>query len=181
MEPHWSVPRSSTDQAALFCPTQSSSFAEARSSRWVRAPTSTFPRRTVEVDATGRWIIPGLIDSHAHVARWALSRYLAWGVTTVRDVHGTLDSILALRKEVNGGTTIGPRIYTAGAMIDGVPTTYSDALPAPNEQAARKQVDRLVNAGVDLIKVYSHVDPPLLRAIIDEARPSTYRSPATWA
>jgi imidazolonepropionase-like amidohydrolase len=129
------------------------------------------PRRTVEVDATGRWIIPGLIDSHAHVARWALSRYLAWGVTTVRDVHGTLDSILALRKEVNGGTTIGPRIYTAGAMIDGVPTTYSDALPAPNEQVARKQVDRLVNAGVDLIKVYSHVNPPLLRAIIDEASP----------
>ena len=89
------------------------------------------PPQTVEVDASGRWIIPGLIDSHAHVARWALPRYLAWGVTTVRDVHGTLDSILELRREVNRGQVVGPRIYTAGAMIDGVPTTYSDALPAP--------------------------------------------------
>jgi imidazolonepropionase-like amidohydrolase len=135
------------------------------------------PRRTVEVDATGRWIIPGLIDAHAHVARWALTRYLAWGVTTVRDVHGTLDSILELRQEVNRGAILGPRIYSAGAMIDGVPPTYSDALPAPNEKVARKQVDRLVNAGVDLIKVYSRVDPTLLRAVLDEA--STFHMPVT--
>jgi len=135
------------------------------------------PSRTVEMDATGRWIIPGLIDAHAHVARWALPRYLAWGVTTVRDVHGTLDSILELRQEVNRGAIVGPRIYSAGAMIDGVPTTYSDALPAPDEKAARKQVDRLVNAGVDLIKVYSRVDPQLLRAVLDEA--STFHVPVT--
>jgi imidazolonepropionase-like amidohydrolase len=135
------------------------------------------PRRTIEVDATGRWIIPGLIDAHAHVARWALPRYLAWGVTTVRDVHGTLDSILELRREVNRGAILGPRIYSAGAMIDGEPTTYSDALPAANEKEARKQVDRLVNAGVDLIKVYSRVDPQLLQAVLDEA--STFHVPVT--
>ena len=138
------------------------------------------PSRTIEVDATGRWIIPGLIDSHAHVARWALPRYLAWGVTTVRDVHGTLDSILELRREVNSGTIIGPRIYSAGAMIDGVPATYSDALAAPSEQVPEAN-EPAGNAGVDLIKVYSHVDPGMLRAIIDEASTSTYRSPATWA
>ena len=135
------------------------------------------PRRTAEVDVTGRWIIPGLIDAHAHVARWALPRYLGWGVTTVRDVHGTLDSILELRREVNRGEIVGPHIYTAGAMIDGVPTTYSDALPARSKKAARKQVDRLVNAGVDLIKVYSRVDPDLLRAVMDEA--STFHIPVT--
>ena len=48
------------------------------------------PARTVQVDLRKRWIIPGLVDAHAHVARWALPRYLAWGVTTVRDVHGTV-------------------------------------------------------------------------------------------
>jgi imidazolonepropionase-like amidohydrolase len=135
------------------------------------------PRRTVERDVGGSWIIPGLIDAHAHVARWALTRYLAWGVTTVRDVHGTLDSILELQREVNRGAIVGPRIYSAGAMIDGVPTTYSDALPAPNEKVARRDVDRLVNAGVDLIKVYSRVDPTLLRAVLDEA--STFHMPVT--
>ena len=52
------------------------------------------PPETRQVDVPGRWIIPGLIDAHAHVERWALPRYLAWGVTTVRDVHGQLDTIL---------------------------------------------------------------------------------------
>jgi imidazolonepropionase-like amidohydrolase len=128
------------------------------------------PAGTVEVSARGRWIIPGLIDAHAHVARWALPRYLAWGVTTVRDVHGTLDSILGLRRAVALGSVPGPRIYSAGAMIDGEPTTYPDALGARNGAEGRKDVDRLVNAGVDFIKVYTRVDPPLLKAILDEAK-----------
>ncbi len=128
------------------------------------------PARTVEVDARGRWIIPGLIDAHAHVARWALPRYLAWGVTTVRDVHGTLDSILGLRRAIALGTLPGPRIYSAGAMIDGEPTTYPDALPARTVADARRDVDRLVSAGVDFIKIYTRVDPPLLRAVLDEAK-----------
>jgi imidazolonepropionase-like amidohydrolase len=129
----------------------------------------TLPAKTREVDVTGRWIIPGLIDAHAHVEPWALPRYLAWGVTTVRDVHGTLDSVLRLRNRVNLGAVAGPRMYSAGAMIDGLPTTYPDAIGANSPRDARKAVDRLVNAGVDLIKVYTRVDPTLLRAILDEA------------
>jgi imidazolonepropionase-like amidohydrolase len=129
----------------------------------------TLPAKTREVDVTGRWIIPGLIDAHAHVEPWALPRYLAWGVTTVRDVHGALDSVLRLRDRVNLGAVAGPRIYSAGAMIDGLPTTYPDAIGANSPRDARKAVDRLVNAGVDLIKVYTRVDPTLLRAVLDEA------------
>lgn len=131
------------------------------------------PQRTSPIDVSGRWIIPGLIDAHAHVAAaatWAPARYLAWGVTTVRDVHGGLNAILALRKHANLGSGDSPRIYAAGAMIDGLPTTYPDAIGVNRENDARKAVDRLVSAGVDFIKVYTHVDGPLLRAIIDEAR-----------
>jgi imidazolonepropionase-like amidohydrolase len=130
----------------------------------------TLPARTTQVDVPGRWIIPGLIDSHAHVEPWALPRYLAWGVTTVRDLHGTLDTILRLRDRVDKGTVPGPRIYSAGAMIDGLPTTYPDAIGANGPRDARKGVDRLVNAGADLVKVYTRVDHTLLQAVIDEAR-----------
>jgi imidazolonepropionase-like amidohydrolase len=131
------------------------------------------PKKTSQLDLTGRWIIPGLIDAHVHVApasTWAPTRFLAWGVTTVRDVHGTLNGVLALRKRINSGAVPGPRIYTAGAMIDGLPTTYGDALGVSSENDARKAVDRLVSAGVDFIKVFTHIDPTLLRAIVDEAR-----------
>ena len=55
-------------------------------------------------------------------------------------------------------------------MIDGLPTTYPDALGANTPRDARKAVDRLVNAGADLIKVYTRVDPTLLKAVLDEAR-----------
>ena len=128
------------------------------------------PPRTLEVELRDRWIIPGLIDAHAHVEPWALPRYLAWGVTTVRDEHGDLETILRLRDRVNRGAVPGPRIYSVGAMIDGLPTTYPDALGASTPRDARKAVDRLVNAGADLVKVYTRVDPTLLRAVLDEAK-----------
>jgi imidazolonepropionase-like amidohydrolase len=127
------------------------------------------PDRTTQIDVTGRWVIPGLIDSHGHVAQWALPRYLAWGVTTVRDVHGAQDSILSLRRRAAAGQLPGPRIYSAGAMIDGRPTTYADAIGVDDASDARKAVDRLSVAGADFIKVYTRIDAPLLRAIVDEA------------
>lgn len=131
------------------------------------------PKKTREVDVTGRWIIPGLIDAHSHLApaaNWAPSRYLAWGVTTLRDVHGDLDPTLGVRKRANLGPGNNPRVYVAGAMIDGLPATFRDAIAVNAENDARKAVDRLVSAGTDLIKVYTHVDAALLRAIVDEAR-----------
>jgi imidazolonepropionase-like amidohydrolase len=127
------------------------------------------PDRTTQVDVTGKWIIPGLIDSHGHVAPWSLTRYLAWGVTTVRDVHGAQDTILTLRRRAAAGELTGPRIYSAGAMIDGRPTTYADAIGVDDASDARKGVDRLSIAGADFIKIYTRIDPPLLRAIVDEA------------
>jgi imidazolonepropionase-like amidohydrolase len=137
-------------------------------------PRSSFqlPQGTREVNVKGRWIIPGLIDAHAHLAPaadWAPPRYLAWGVTTLRDVHGDLNTILAVRKRANLGQGNDPRIYAAGAMIDGLPATYRDAIAVNGENNARKAVDRLVSAGVDLIKVYTHIDASLLRAIVNEA------------
>jgi imidazolonepropionase-like amidohydrolase len=137
-------------------------------------PRATFelPKNTQAVDVKGRWIIPGLIDAHAHLApaaNWAPSRYLAWGVTTLRDVHGDLNTIFTVRKRANLGPGASPRVYTAGSMIDGLPPTYRDAIGVNGENNARKAVDRLVSAGADLIKVYTHVDAALLRAIVDEA------------
>jgi imidazolonepropionase-like amidohydrolase len=135
------------------------------------------PKRTREVDVRGRWIIPGLIDAHVHltdgkagVLDWTLHRYLAYGVTTVRDVHGELGASLRVREALNSGLRRGPRAYSAGAMLDGIPTTYADAIAASRPADARKGVDRLVNAGADFLKVYSRIDPPLMKAILDEAR-----------
>jgi imidazolonepropionase-like amidohydrolase len=128
------------------------------------------PRGAEEIDVTGRYVIPGLIDAHAHTARWTLSRYLAYGVTAVRDVHGPLDSAAALRDAASLGTILSPRIYTAGAMVDAPPATYDDALAAASPDEARRAVDRLTLAGVDFVKAYTRMTPPLLEATVAEAK-----------
>lgn len=128
------------------------------------------PGRVTEIDVSGSWIIPGLIDAHAHVERWALSRYVAFGVTSLRSVHGRMDSALALRDEINLGGAIAPRIWSAGAMIDGVPPTWPDALEAADERGGRRAIDTLVAAGADFAKLYTRIDSRRMRAILDEAR-----------
>jgi hypothetical protein len=72
-------------------------------------------------------IIPGLIDAHVERGRPQIPRLGRYhGARSPRP----LDSILYLRNQVNTGAVRGPRIYSAGAMIDGLPTTYPDALGA---------------------------------------------------
>ena len=131
------------------------------------------PKKTREVDVSGRWIVPGLIDAHVHLEPttiWARPRFLAWGVTTVRNVHGGVNTLSQLRKRGDPATSEGPRVYSAGAMIDGRPPTYPDAIGVNGENDARKGVDRLVTSGADFIKVYTRIDASLLRAIVDEAK-----------
>lgn len=128
------------------------------------------PRGADEVDVSGRFIIPGLIDAHGHTAAWTLPRYAAWGVTTVRDVHGTLDTISSLRDGALLGSYLSPRLYIAGAMLDAPPATYEDALSAGTPAEARRAVDQLTVAGVDFVKTYTRMTPALLEATIAEAR-----------
>ena len=127
------------------------------------------PKNAVRMNLVGKTVIPGLIDSHAHVERWAAQRYIAWGVTTVRDLHGGMDSILTLRNDMNLGSILGPRMFTAGAMIDGIPPTYPNATGVANGDQARHAVDQHAVAGVDYLKVYTKITPALLRPLMDEA------------
>ena len=101
--------------------------------------------------------------------RWAAGRYVAWGVTTVRDRHSSTDSGAALRGELNLGSVTGPRMFTAGAMIDGVPTTYPNATGVSTPDQARRAVDQHAVAGVDYLKIYTKITPNLLRSLLDEA------------
>jgi hypothetical protein len=127
------------------------------------------PRGATVVPLDGKWIIPGLIDGHVHVERWTLRPLLAYGVTSVRDVGGSIDSVFQLREETVLGTSLGPRIYTAGAMIDGAPATWPTAIEVVTPTEGRQAIDGLVLRDASLAKLYARVDRPLMEAIIDEA------------
>jgi len=127
------------------------------------------PRGAERINLAGKTIIPGLIDAHAHVERWAAGRYVAWGVTTVRDLHGTTADVLGLKNSFNLGSMLGPRMFVAGAMIDGTPTTYPNATGVATGDEARRAVDQHAVAGVDYLKIYTKITPALLRPLLDEA------------
>jgi imidazolonepropionase-like amidohydrolase len=127
------------------------------------------PRGAQRIDLVGKTIMPGLIDAHAQVERWALPRYLAWGVTSVRVIHSPGDSGYAIKKDIDLGSVVGPRLYTAGPAIDGMATTLPGATAVAADEEARQAVDQRAVAGADFVMVYTKITPELLRAIVDEA------------
>ncbi len=86
------------------------------------------PPGAAVIDATGKFLIPGLIDMHVHVAlsggEDALLGWLGAGITTIRDVGGDVDVLLPLRDAVARGEKPGPRIVSYGPMLDGFPTIF---------------------------------------------------------
>lgn len=135
------------------------------------------PRTAEVVELQGKWVIPGLIDAHAHVDRWSLARFLDFGVTSIRDLHHVQDSIIALHEEVALGTIRAPHLFIAGAAVDGEPATLPGATGVADPDAARRAVDERAVANIPVIKGYSRLTPPLLKAIVEEA--TTLNIPVT--
>ncbi len=121
------------------------------------------------IDASGKTLIPGLWDMHAHVSGNDGLLNIAAGVTTVRDLANDTDELLARRKRIQDGTEIGTRIILAG-FIDG-PGPYQGPtkILAATEAEARAAVDSYAKLGYVQIKIYSSVKPGLVPVIIDEA------------
>jgi imidazolonepropionase-like amidohydrolase len=137
------------------------------------------PRDSQVVDATGKFLIPGLWDMHVHLAHifsanWArevsLPLLIANGITGVRDMGGDFDLIKALRKEIAAGALPGPRIIAAGPQLLGFSKDSAQFLASNNADAARRSVIYLKQAGADFIKVQSPVPRDAYFAIADEAK-----------
>jgi len=127
------------------------------------------PRGAQRINLIGKTVIPGLIDAHTTVERWALPRYLAWGVTSVRDMYSPGDTGYAIKKDLDLGTVSGPRLFTSGPAIDGMAATPPGASAVAGDEEARQAVDQRAVAGADYVAVYTKITPELLRPIVDEA------------
>lgn len=128
------------------------------------------PRGATEVALDGRWVIPGLIDAHVHAQRWTLARFLAAGVTSVRDMGGPQDSVIFLRDDVNAGQVAGPRLYISGAPIDGAGSSLPWATVVRTATDARRAVGNRVLIDAEQVKIHTRIDRRLLEPLLDEAR-----------
>lgn len=133
--------------------------------------TMVVPESAQVIDGRQRlWVIPGLVDVHAHVfeSREFLV-YLSQGITTVRNLHGVA-AHLAWRDRLTAGKLTGPRLITAGAIIDGDPPGRSTNVVVRDVASARAEVRRQATLGYDLLKLYDNIGLAPYRAVVDEAR-----------
>lgn len=129
------------------------------------------PADAYVVRAAGRYLTPGLVDLHVHLrAESELDSYLRHGVTTVGALRGT-ETVLAIREKVRSGALAGPRILTAGPLIDGEPPIWPGAgtrVVTTREQARAVAVEHC-RSDYDLVKVYNNLLPDLLEELVDGA------------
>ncbi|MFC4312436.1 amidohydrolase family protein [Steroidobacter flavus] len=116
------------------------------------------------IDVSGKTIMPGLIDAHAHYREnrnaeifvendWGYVTQLAYGVTTVRDPSARSQSIFTQAEMIEMGRTLGPRVYSSGQPIYFADTAFSRSVQ--NLEDARMQVRRLKKLGATSIKQYT--------------------------
>src|SRR5208282_6473054 len=127
------------------------------------------PKHATVVDETGKTILPGLWDMHAHFEQveWG-PIYLAAGVTTVRDCGNEFEFITAVRDAVAQGRGLGPRLLLAG-VVDGSGPLMLGVERVDTPEQARMWVDRYHAAGFQQMKIYSSVKLEEVKAVADEA------------
>src|SRR5690606_15292962 len=121
------------------------------------------------IDCTGQTIVAGFWNSHVHIglnnARNLEVMLTQYGFTSVVDTGSTLDDTLEVRRAIESGAMVGPRILTDGEPLypeDGVPYYVSGPeglvrdLPQPRtpEEAAGIVIQH-IDEGADLIKLFA--------------------------
>ncbi|HYI92825.1 MAG TPA: amidohydrolase family protein [Bryobacteraceae bacterium] len=126
------------------------------------------PDGAVRVDASGKFLMPGLAEMHGHLPAPDASRelvehmlflYVANGVTTVRGMQGN-PSALERRAAVASGNLLGPRLCVAGPPFGGNAKTVDVAEKMVRDQKA---------AGYDLLKIAEGISPAVYEAIVKTA------------
>ena len=149
------------------------------------------------IDTSGRVMMPGLIDLHAHLQilghgdydRWdpwiaqnelvekvseiSAKQLLMAGVTSAVDLGGTLKESLSVRDRIKSGAIPGPRMWMSGPWITRDLGDYYTGLPnqilVDTPAEAAKATEELAKAGVDVIKAYVELSPAHYKAIADAA------------
>ncbi len=148
------------------------------------------PAKARIINGKGKYLIPGLWDSHVHLssAEYSLPLFVANGVTSVREMGGDLRHVKDLRERVNKGQLLGPRIKISGTILESEKwmnwatglakkdndteflETLSKRIGVTNPEHAREVIKNLAEQGVDLIKVRNTHSAETFLAIVAEAK-----------
>lgn len=139
------------------------------------------PPGTRIIDASGRFLIPGLWDMHVHFSYDERFRghmgdlFLDYGITSVRDTGGRLEALLPIVEDLANKDARAPRVFYSGPLLDGEPVVYNgQSVPAlgvgnTRPERAAQTVATLVKAGASFIKIYEMVSPEMFQALVAAA------------
>ncbi len=141
------------------------------------------PKDAVRIDATDRFLIPGLVDMHTHllsdsdeypdsIGENELRVMVANGVTTVRFMIGTPE-LLALRTRSAKGEIDAPTIFVASPHLTGREQGNNFVVNTPEE--GREAVRKSKAAGYDFIKITTFIKAEVYEAAVDEAAKQNIR------
>jgi hypothetical protein len=136
---------------------------------------ATVPINATVINGNGKYLIPGLVDSHAHILKSPndLLLYVANGVTHVRDLGGPIER-LKLRREIEQGR-VGPRLFVSSPPIDSMGLLEGAFFEVITFHKNTRGVEHAISVvedfaeqGYDAIKTY-HLDMPSYRAVNKKA------------
>ena len=140
------------------------------------APLDPVPANATVIEAAGKFLIPGLHDSHVHYKDWMPPLYINHGVTTMHDIgNNPTEWILAQREMFQKEKIVGPRLYAALLNLWGK-RQESDLSNLPNmvifdtAQDARKWAQKAVDLKADYIKVHEGFTGEMLLAVSQVAK-----------
>lgn len=121
------------------------------------------------IDLSGKTLMPGLWDMHAHSnqVQWGPA-YLAGGITTIRDNGNEIEFATAFRDAIAKKGMTGPDILLAG-MTDGAGEKGNGAIRARNTKEAKEVVEMYHSKGYKQIKIYTSIQAAELKVLVEEA------------
>jgi hypothetical protein len=127
------------------------------------------PKDAEIVDGTGKTLVPGLFDMHAHAQAGDGILNIASGVTTVRDMGNDMEELRHLQDQWESGTAIGPRVWKSGFIDGHGPFQAPTGLYADTAEEAQAAVNRYADLGYVQIKLYSSLNPEFVPGIVKTA------------
>jgi len=126
------------------------------------------PKGAEVIDASGLSLLPGFIDSHFHIDGDSVlpALFLTRGVTSVRDPGQWIEAYDAVQKS---GAPI-PRLFLAGPHLDTPPPAYpADSFIVRDAEETRAAVNRFIDQGASVIKVYFRLPLGLIKVVTETA------------
>ena len=121
------------------------------------------PRGVKTIDCSGKTIMPGIIDAHAHVGdfryglspqqNWYYYANLAYGVTTAHDPSSNSEMIFSHSEMIKSGATVGPRLFSTGVILYGADGNIKAVINSLDD--ARSAIRRTKAYGAFSVKSYN--------------------------